>query len=532
MLVGRRLARKPGARCAARIEFHAMTLHCPPGAGRPRPFLVVAIAGLTFWFAGAVDGRLAAQPSRDEHRVVVSTSTSDRDEDVEASLERHVNRLGAAGFEVAAILGGVAPVIDEVLARKPLAFARVDHGGQIAVVMRRRPGAPAIRREYRLLHSRQALGLDEIVAPLGGQGFVLTATSQEGTLFHAAFERRAGAPAVTYRVVQNRGRSTWMDQVQKDPAMASRLRRAVPMALDHALIELGAEATPPGALEWAGTATFRASSLESALNAKAAAGYRVQQVRIRQNELDVLLVRPAGPSGPAAVYDVDDGPWGGPCSRGTLAGADGYTDGDVYCVAENPDGGVSNRGFDGVLRVRSGAAAPLLEVPSCAEDVRLTRGGTPHARIVAAQQIERFLDKGVPDGYRLQRLLVVRKDSGEARLVAMATSAPAATVNGDAVDAGPVAGLAPDLDAPVNRGAGDRQREANERLARLTGVQNRNTWLDLGDLLGSKDAVLSGCVTTHAARTELEQAVRVFMREPPLAGYRLRNDLVVDPTAK
>jgi hypothetical protein len=94
-----------------------------------------------------------------------------------------------------------------------------------------------------------------------------------------------------------------------------------------------------------------------------------------------------------------------------------------------------------------------------------------------------------------------------------------------------VAALVPDLDARTNRG-GERQREANERLARLTGVQNRNTWLDLGDLLGSKDAVLSGCVTTHAARTELEQAVRVFMREPPLAGYRLRNDLVVDPTAK
>jgi hypothetical protein len=138
----------------------------------------------------------------------------------------------------------------------------------------------------------------------------------------------------------------------------------------------------------------------------------------------------------------------------------------------------------------------------------------------------------VPEGYRLHRLLVVRKESGEARLVAMATSAPAATAGGAAVEPGPVAALVPDLDPPVDRGAGARQRDANDRLARLTGVQNRNTWLDLGDLLRSNDAVLSGCVTTHAARTALEQAVRSMLREPPLDGYRLRNDLVVDPTAK
>jgi hypothetical protein len=174
-----------------------------------------------------------------------------------------------------------------------------------------------------LLHTRTALGVEEIVGPLGTQGFVLAATAHDGPVFHAAFVRREDAPPADYRVYRNRGRASWMDQLQRDPPTLARLRRVVPMALDAALVEIGTEAAPPGALEWATVAAFRSSSIESTLGTKAAAGFRVQLARLRQNDLDVLLVRPAGPAGPATTYD-DDGPWGGPCSRGTIAGADGY----------------------------------------------------------------------------------------------------------------------------------------------------------------------------------------------------------------
>lgn len=98
------------------------------------------------------------------------------------------------------------------------------------------------------LSRRRSRGVEAIVAPLGAQGFVLSATAHDGPLFHAAFERRASATPMAYVVVRNRGRSTGMDLVQKDAAMTEGLRRVVPMALDHALVELGTEASPPGAL--------------------------------------------------------------------------------------------------------------------------------------------------------------------------------------------------------------------------------------------------------------------------------------------
>lgn len=494
-------------------------------SGQPASRTVILIA-LGCSLVASANGPLTAQTPRAEHRVVVATGESDLGSDVEATLERQVNRLASAGFEVAAIMGGAAPVIDQLLGRKPYVAGLVDHGGQIAVVMRRAPDASA-RREYRLLHTRGEMNLDEIVSALGGQGFVLAATAHDGPVFHAAFERRDGAAPVSYRVMRNRGRSTWMDQVQKDPVMTSRLRRVVPMALDHALIELGEAASPAGALEWANAPAFRSDSLESTLNSKAAAGFRVQLVRLRENTLDVLLVRPAGPAGTPATYDVDDGPWGGPCSRGTLAGAAGYTDGDVYCVAENPGNGVSNRGFDGLLRVRTGATMPLLDVPNCVDRARLRAPRQAHARIAVAQQLERFLDAKVPDGFRLSRLLAVQKTGDDARLVAFTTNAAVEAVSGPAADTEPVPALVPDLDGPLSANTAQRQRDVNDRLARLRGVENDDVWLDVIDRPEPRSVVLSGCVRTQAAKTDLERAVRTML-PAPFAGYRFRNDVLVE----
>jgi hypothetical protein len=496
-------------------------------AARWRALFSLSLITLGCCLRMAGDGPLSAQVPRAGYRVVVATGESDLERDVEANLERQVNRLGTAGYEVTAIMGGASTVIDQLLNRKAYVAGRVDHGGQTFVVMRRAEGAP-VRREYRLLHTRGALGVDEIVTPLGAQGFVLVATAHDGPVFHAAFERRTGSPPASYRVVRNRGRSSWMDEVQKDPGMTSRLRRVVPMALDHALVELGAEASPAGALEWASTPAFRSESLESSLNSKAAAGFRVQLVRLRENTLDVLLVRPAGPVGSTVVYDVDDGPWGGPCSRGTLVGADGYTDGDIYCVAENPGSGVLNRGFDGLLRVRTGATMPLLEVPRCVDRARL-RGPRPaHARIAVAQQLERFLETEVPAGFRLTRLLAVQKEGEDARLVAFTSNAPAETRSGPPADTDPVPALAADLDGPVSANAAQRQRDLNAQLARLPGVQNGEAWLDVLESPGQRAVVLSGCVTTPTAKIDLERAVRNLLQAAAFTSYRFRNDVIVE----
>ncbi len=497
-------------------------------AASARRCLAAALVVSTSLDPGSPGASAAQDATAPRHRVVVSTGASDRETDVDASLERHVNRLAGAGYELTAILGGASAVVDGLLTRKAYVAGLVDHSGHTAVVMTRSAGTAAVRREYRLLHTRTSLGVEDIVGPLGTQGWALAVTAHDGSVFHAAFERRGDTPPLDYRVYRNRGRTSWMDQLQKDATAIGRLRRVVPMALDAALVELGVEASPPGALEWATIAAFKSASLESTLAAKAAAGFRVQLVRLRQNDLDVLLVRPAGPAGPAATYDVDDGPWGGPCSRGAIVGADAYTDGDVYCVAENPGGGVSNRGADALLQVRPGADRPLLDVPTCVDRARL-RGPRPaHARIAVAQQIERFLDAKVPTGYRPTRLLAVQKTDGEARLVVFASNAPAAAVGGAPADTAPVPPLVPDLDGPLDANTATRQRDLNERLARLTGVQNQDAWLDVLDAPGMRSVVLSGCVTTQTAKADLERAVRMLLQPAPFTDYRLRSDLIVN----
>jgi hypothetical protein len=62
--------------------------------------LMLAMGGVP-WATGG-----QAQDARYEHRVVVATTSWDREEDVDGSLERHVNALAARGFEVAALVGG------------------------------------------------------------------------------------------------------------------------------------------------------------------------------------------------------------------------------------------------------------------------------------------------------------------------------------------------------------------------------------------------------------------------------------------
>ena len=313
-------------------------------------------------------------PVRYEHRVAVSTTSLDREADVEASLERNVNRLGAAGFEVTAIAGGSGAVLDTLLERRAYSAGLVDHAGHVLVVMSRPLGRASRPHEYRLLHTRTPRGTDTIVAGFG-QDYRLAATSSEGDIFHAAFERLSGGTPLEYRVFANRGRTSWMAAMQQDATVMARVTRVAPMALDHVLAELGPVTSSPGGIEWMSSQAFRFTGQESALQAKAKAGFHVQTVRVRGNQLDTLLLKPAGWDGTAAAYDLDDGPWGMPCSRGRIAGADVFPDGDTYCAAENPGGGISNRGLDLRLRSEPSADGRLLFVaPGCVARARLGSG--------------------------------------------------------------------------------------------------------------------------------------------------------------
>lgn len=209
-----------------------------------------------------------------------------------------------------------------------------------------------------------------------------------------------------------------------------------------------------------------------------------------------------------------------------MVGADGHSDGDVYCVAENPAAGVVNRGFDGRLRVRTGATMPLLDVPSCVDRARLQGPRPAHARIAVAQQLERFLNAKVSAGFRLTRLLAVQKAGDEARVVAFTSNAPADAASGPPADADPVPPLVPDLDGPLDANTAQRQRDLHERLARTPEAANAEVWLDVLEPAGARSVVLSGCVTTRTARSDVERAVRTRLAHAPFTDDRLRNEIV------
>ena len=365
-----------------------------------------------------------AQDARYEHRVAVSTTSLDTEREVEASLERNVNLLGQAGYEVTAIVGGQGVVLDQMLERKPYVAGLVDHGGHAFVIMARPAGRDAPPRRYRLLHTRGPVGVGPILDELSESGHRLVASATDGQYFHAAFEQvEEGAPA--YRLFANRGRSSWMAQIQGDAAVLARLSRVVPMGLDHALAELAPEPAAAGALEWFTVGAHLFASSDAKLQARTAEGFRVQVVRVRGNEVDVLLVRPAGAPRPAS-YDLEDAPWGMPCARGAIAGADLFTDGDTYCAAERVEPAVSNRGIDLRVRPESLAGGRLLfDVPGCEAEAQLGSGRTAVRRLVLATQLERELDAKTPAGFRVTRAFAGADASRDCRLTVFTTSHPA-----------------------------------------------------------------------------------------------------------
>ena len=466
----------------------------------------------------------SAQAVRVEHRVVVPTTERDNEADVEASLERNVNRLAAVGFSMAAFVGGNAAVTDALLVRRPYVAGQVDHAGQVFAIMTRPMGRSAPPREYRLLHTRTPRGLEPILTDLGQQGYRMTVTAHDGAVFHAAFERVVGGEPVEYRVFMNRGRTSWMAQVEQDAPVLARLSRVVPIALDAAIVQLVAPSSAPGALEWFSAPANMFASEDDRLQARANEGYRVQLVRVRNSTIDVLLVRPAGPSVVQPTYSLEEGPWGAPCGRGRIVGADVFTDGDVYCVTDASARSVENRGFE--IPIRTEGDRTLFDVPACEDRARLGSSRIVEGRLVAAAQLERALNDKVTPGYRVTRILAGIDGRGDHALSVFTSLLPSADDRAGSSPPAPL--LRADRDELLEASSAALEEELTSALRSAPSLSDAAVWVEVGGAGGSRQVRLAGCASTRLDRDEAERMLRSLLPRTAAAGARLRNDVIVD----
>lgn len=476
---------------------------------------------------GLAPARAAA--TRYDHQVVVATTSRDFESDIDASLERQVNALGAIGYELTALVGGDGPILDLLLNRRPYVAGLVDHSGLTFAVMARPEGQPAVAREYRIVHVRTGLGMDDVVAPLGAAGFRLALSAHETDIVHVAFEKVADTSDLAYRVFRNRGRRSWMDQALADPDTRARMTRVVPLALDTGLIELGPAQASPGDMQWLSKPAHLFESLEGPLRELAKTGYRVQLLRTRLTTLDVLVVKPAGATSGTADYDLDDGPWGMACGRGTIAGTAVMPDGDVACITDRSTGAAVPGGLDLTLREQSTAGGQILfRGPDCDLRARLasTRTGAP--RVTLALQFARELARAVPEGGRVVRAHATRDSRGQLRLVTLTSDAAPDTRRGTPAAAGDPPPLFPELDGLGQDLARQREEAINAALARDTRLRDWPLWVELDTRGATPDVRLLGCVPGRLDRDLADLVTRGLLGAQGLAGRRLDNRVVVD----
>lgn len=467
-----------------------------------------------------------------EHRVVVATTSLDRELDVEESLLRNVNRLAAIGFEVGAILGGDGAIIDRMLFRDPNHSAQVDHAGHVFVIMHRPYLRPSPVREYRFLHARHELGVEKIVAGYGREGFRLTATAWEGETFHAAFERQAGAEPVDYRVFRTERRRGWDRHMMGDPDVPRRLRRVIPMFPQAAIAELGEPADPPAEFVWLDAPAHSHFRLRDPLSERAAAGFRTQVLRLYRNEVLIAMLKPAGATGPAPELKLDEGPWGGPCSNGFIAGADVHVEGTVFCVAEDPKGPIRNRGFDVALRPQQEDSDGDLFRGAAPCEVRAQLGSNrPAARRVArALQLEEELN-GARDlpGFRITRAFANPREDRDDLLIFMGTRTPIPTFSGPAAPSAAAPRLVPEVDGLLQGYLAQHEESINERLQAEMGPLDVIAWVEINDQRANNYVRLAGCSRTRFHRDHAESVLRGILVRTAYSRYRIRNEIIVEP---
>lgn len=467
-----------------------------------------------------------------EHRVVVATTSLDRELDVDASLLRNVNRLAAIGFQVGAILGGDGAMIDRMLFRDPNRTAQVDHSGHVFVIMHRPLGRPSPVREYRMLHARHELGVEKIVQDYAREGFRLTVTAWEGDIFHAAFERQEGSSPVEYRVFRTERRRGWDRHMMADPDVARRLRRVIPMFPQAAIVELGEPADPPAEFVWLDAPAHSHFRLRSPLSERAAAGFRTQVLRLYRNEVLIAMLKPAGATGPAPELKLDQGPWGGPCSNGFIAGADVHVEGTVFCVAEDPKGPSTNRGFDLALRPEQEESDGDLFRGWMPCEVRSQLASTrPAARRVArALQIEEELNgtKAMP-GFRITRVFANPREDRDDVLIFMGTRTPPPAFSGPAAPSVAAPRLVPEVDGLLQGYLARHEESINESLQAEMRPLDVIAWVEINDQRANNHVRLAGCARTRFHRDHAESVLRGILVRTAYSRYRIRNEIIVEP---
>ncbi len=495
--------------------------------GRWRQAATAWITALHVAVAGTA-ASAAEDPIRYDHRVVVATTALDRAEDVNASLEHNVNRLGALGYELTALVGGDATILDALLSREPYLWNRVDHAGLTFAVMARPAGRPAPARHYRLLHVRTTLELEPVVVALGAGGYRMTVTALEGEIVHLAFERTASTVAVDYHVFRNRGRRSWMELVLADPDARWRVTRVMPVALDAAVVELGPPQPTPVEMQWLSTPAHLFSSLEAPLRELVKGGARVDLVRTRANDVSLLVVRPAGAAGSAADYDLDDGPWGAVCARGRLAGAVVLPNGHVACATDQGGSPVSNLGLDLTVRPQPTAnGRTLFRGPDCDVRARLTSTRTAAPRVAVALQFEREIVAAVAPGFRVMRALAAQDSNGQRRIVTLTSDGPLPPVTAAPSSPGHVPPLVAEAEGRPDDRRRDREDRLNAALADDPRFRGAALWFELNDTLTPRSARLLGCVATIRDREPTAAAARELLAAQGLARITFVNDLVI-----
>lgn len=493
----------------------------------PSRALAVAAAGAAA-LALVVVPRLGAQAIEYEHRVVVPTTALDREIDVAASLERNINALAARGFALAAVTGGDSQALDAMLRRRAFASRPAnDQAVTLAIMVRPRRG-PVVAREYRLLHIAELERVDQAIAPLGGQGYRLALAEIDGPIVHVAFEKVTGSEPVEFREFRNRGRRSWMDQLMADPDVRARMTRVVPIALGAGIVELGPPQPVAGEVRWLSKPTHAFEQLEDPVGALAKTGHQVQLVRRRgPNDLDVLMVKPAGAAGSTAAYDLDNGPWGAPCSRGTIDGAAVGPNGNVYCAADRGGSAPpSNKGLDLTVRaLPAEGGAVFFRGLTCDLQALLQSARPAAARIAFVAQMEQEIAKAAKPGFRVTRALAAVDGGGQARIVVFTTDTPLPDVTGSPADPSPPPPLLAELDTVGNDLARQREAAVNVELAgrTLPGL----AWLEF-DGGRARTVRLLGCTPTRVARETVESAARGALIANGLGDYRIINRVLVE----
>lgn len=466
--------------------------------------LVLVVAGV-----GLAQGKY-------EHRVVVATTSWDRYNEIHESLERNVNALAAQGFAVGAVVGGNAGMMDRLLERQAVEAGTTGHGAHAFVVMHRPETGDLVKREYRLLQTQVWVGVDKQVKQWGEEGFRLKTASWVGPYFHGVFERVEGQEKVEYRVYRTARRKGWDQQIMADPEARKRLRRVVAMFLDTALAELGPAQESEAEFVWEIDGLNERSRHEPKLQARGAAGFRVQMVRVRRSELDVALLKPAGKAEPVKV-ELEDGPWGAPCGRGRIAGVDMALDGEAYCVAENVRSEVVNVGVD--MELREGATFGR---QFCETRARMMSPRAAGRRLARARQMEEELNRDVKPGYRVQYALAGVQEGRSERLVFFATNEREALPGGEKVRRREAVRLRVELDELGDQLRDRREKAINEGLE----AEGVTAWVELNPSGGRREALLLGCVETRLEQREVESLLWRLLVGEGLADYRVRNELL------